>query len=107
MTEAGKRGLHPRAWFRPSQSRQQLLTFIVTDRPEKVSRRITRDMRRGATVLSGKGAYTGEQHSILMVALTVTEIPHLKALVSSEDPQAFVIVSPAQSIFGKGFMPLE
>ena len=107
MAEAGKRGLHPRAWFRPSQSRQQLLTFIVTDRPEKVSSRITRDMRRGATVLSGKGAYTGEKHSILMVALTVTEIPHLKALVSAEDPQAFVIVSPAQSIFGKGFMPLE
>lgn len=107
MTDSGKRGLHPRAWFRPSQRRQQLLTFVVTDRPEKISMRITRDMRRGATVLSGKGAYTGEQHSILMVALTVTEVPHLKALVSSEDPQAFVIVSPAQSIFGKGFMPLE
>jgi uncharacterized membrane protein len=107
MTEAGKRGLHPHAWFRPSRSRQQLLTFIITDQPEKVSRRITKDMSRGATVIAGKGAYTGKEHSVLMVALTVTEVPQLKVVVSAEDPEAFVIVSPARSVFGKGFSPLE
>jgi uncharacterized membrane-anchored protein YitT (DUF2179 family) len=31
----------------------------------------------------------------------------LKELVQSEDPKAFVIVSPAQEIFGKGFQPLK
>jgi uncharacterized membrane protein len=107
VTEAGKRGLHPRAWFRPSQSRQQLLTFIITDQPAKVSERITKDMNRGATIIAGKGAYTGKEHSVLMVALTVTEVPQLKALVSTEDPKAFVIVSPAKGVFGKGFAPLE
>jgi uncharacterized membrane protein len=108
LTEAGKRGLHPRAWFRPvSAKRKQLLTFIVTDQPDKVSTRITKEMNRGATVIAGRGAYTGKEHSILMVALTVTEVPQLKALVSSTDANAFVIVSPAQEIFGKGFFPLE
>jgi uncharacterized membrane protein len=107
FTEAGKRSVHPRAWFRPSQKRQQLLTLIITDQPDKVSERIIKDMSRGATVLEGKGAFSGRKHSVLMVALTVTEIPQLKALVASEDSQAFVIVSPAQNIFGKGFMPLE
>jgi uncharacterized membrane protein len=107
VTEAGKRGLHPRAWFRPSQRRQQLLTFIITDKPEKVAGRITKDMSRGATVIAGRGAYTGKEHSVLMVALTVTEVPQLRALVSVEDPNAFVIVSPAQGVFGKGFFPLE
>lgn len=109
VTEAGKRGLqHPRSWFRPqSQKRKQLLTFIITDQPGKVSTRITKDMSRGATVIAGKGAFTGKEHSVLMVALTVTEIPQLKELVSSEDPNAFVIVSPAQEIFGEGFFPLD
>ena len=109
VTEAGKRGLqHPRSWFRPqSPKRKQLLTFIITDQPEKVSARITKDMNRGATVIAGKGAYTGREHSVLLVALTVTEIPQLKELVSSEDPNAFVIVSPAQEIFGEGFFPLD
>jgi uncharacterized membrane-anchored protein YitT (DUF2179 family) len=51
--------------------------------------------------------YTGEEHSVLMCALTVTEVPQLKSLVRDEDPNAFVIVSPAQEVFGKGFMPLK
>jgi uncharacterized membrane protein len=107
LAEAGKRSIHPRAWFRPSQKRQQLLTLIITDQPDKVAERILKDMSRGATVLEGKGAFTGRKHSVLMVALTVTEIPQLKALIASEDAQAFVIVSPAQNIFGKGFIPLK
>jgi uncharacterized membrane protein len=108
ITDAGKRGLHPKAWFRPDiHKRKQLLTFIITDQPEKVSASITKDMNRGATFLAGKGAYTGKEHAVLLVALTVTEVPQLKALVAATDPNAFVIVSPAQGVFGKGFAPLE
>lgn len=108
VAEAGKRGLRPKAWFRPpSHKRKQLLTFIITDKPEKVSDCIIQEMNRGATVVTGKGAFTGKEHAVLMVALTVTEVAHLKSLVSEADPSAFVVVSPAQNIFGKGFMPLE
>lgn len=108
VTEAGKRGLHPKAWFRPtSHTRKQLLTFIITDKPDLVSGQIMKDMSRGATVVAGKGAYTGKEHSVLLVALTITEVPQLKVLVAKTDPNAFVIVSPAQDVFGKGFMPLE
>lgn len=96
-----------RAWFRRTRKRPQLLTFIVTSRPQQVAARINKEMNRGATVISGKGAFTGEERAILMCALTVTEIAALKALVGDEDPTAFVIVSPAQGIFGKGFMPFE
>lgn len=108
LTEAGKRSLHPRAWFRQDRAkRKQLLTFIITDQPEKVSARIITDMSRGATIVAGKGAYSGKEHAVLMVALTVTEVAQLKALVADTDPNAFVIVSPAQGIFGKGFASLE
>ena len=103
--EGGKKGRH--AWFRRARRRQQLLTFIVTGKPQHVAARINKEMNRGATVLSGKGAFTGEERSVLMCALTVTEVAALKALVADEDPTAFVIVSPAQGIFGKGFMPFE
>ena len=108
VTEAGKRNLHPKAWFRSSgHRRKQLLTFIVTDKPDKVSERITKEMSRGATVVAGKGAYTGKEHAVLLVALTVTEVSQLKALVAEEDTNAFVIVSPSQWVFGKGFARLE
>ncbi len=108
VAEIGKRNLHPKAWFRPdSHKRKQLLTLVITGRPEQVSQRIMRDMRRGVTVVSAKGAFSGEERAVLMVALTVTEVSQLKVLVAAEDNDAFVIVSPAQGVFGKGFSPLE
>ena len=96
-----------RAWFRPTHRRKQLLTLIITDRAEEVGQRILEGMRRGVTSINGKGMYTGKAHQVLICALTVTEIPQLKGLVREADPNAFIIVSPAQEIFGKGFLSLQ
>lgn len=96
-----------RAWFAPRHRRRQLLALVITSKTESVSSRILADLGRGVTALSGKGMYTGSERSVLMCALTVTEVHNLKAAVVKEDPQAFVIVSPAQEILGRGFNPLE
>jgi uncharacterized membrane protein len=96
-----------RAWFRHGAQRRQLLALIITDQPGAVSKKVLDEMQRGVTELSGKGAYTGKTHGVLLCALTVTEVAHLKELVSKADPTAFVIVSPVQEILGKGFMPLK
>lgn len=98
---------NPRAWLYPQRRRKQLLALIITDKAEAVSKRILADLRRGMTALPGKGMYTGQDRSVLMCALTVTEVHNLKAAVATEDPQAFVIVSPAQEVLGRGFNPLE
>jgi uncharacterized membrane protein len=103
--EAGSSEKH--AWYRPSHRRKQLLTLIITDRAKEVATLLMTDMRRGVTALSGVGMFTGQSHQVLLCALTVTEVPLLKELVMSEDPKAFIIVSPAQEIFGKGFLPLK
>jgi uncharacterized membrane-anchored protein YitT (DUF2179 family) len=102
--EASPRG--KRTGTGPSRKRQQLLAFIVATRPQAVSERILKDMRRGVTALHGQGMYTHQAREVLMVAVTVTELENLKALVRSEDPNAFVIVSPAKEILGRGFKPL-
>ena len=96
-----------RAWFRQSRRRQQLLTFIITDQAQAVSKPILDEMRRGVTSLSGTGMYTGNPHTVLMCALTVTEVAHLKALVAAVDPKAIVIVTSAQEVLGTGFLPLK
>ena len=96
-----------RAWFAPSQRRRQLLALIITDKAETVSNRILTDLKRGVTAMQGKGMYTGKDRSILLCALTITEVHTLKSSVAKEDPKAFVIVSPAQEILGRGFNPLE
>lgn len=96
----------PRAFLAPRHRRRQLMALIITDQAEAVSKRILSDLRRGVTALSGRGMYTGEAHSVLMCALTVTEVHNLKSAVAKEDPDAFVVVSPAQEILGRGFTPL-
>lgn len=90
----------------PVHRRRQYLALIITDKAKEVSNRILTDLRRGVTALPGKGMYTGKNHSVLMCALTVTEIHNLKAAVVKEDPNAFVVVSPAHEVLGRGFNPL-
>lgn len=95
------------AWFRPSRRRQQLLAFIITDNAQAVSERILREMNRGVTALSGVGMYSMQPHAVLLCALTVTEVPFLKALVASEDEKAFITLTPAEEVLGRGFAPLQ
>jgi uncharacterized membrane protein len=94
------------AWFRPAHRRSQLLTLIITDRQQAVADCILQDMRRGVTAMPGTGMFTHQQHGVLLCALTVTEVPQLKASVAQADPNAFVVVIPAKEVLGRGFMPL-
>lgn len=96
-----------RTWFASRQRRKQLLALIITDKAEAVSQRILTDLHRGVTAMQGNGMYTGAERTVLMCALTVTEVHNLKSAVAKDDPQAFVIVSPAQEVLGRGFNPLE
>lgn len=96
-----------RAFLAPRQRRRQLLALVITSKADSVSNRILADLKRGVTAMQGRGMYTGKERAILMCALTVTEVHNLKAAVAKEDPQAFVIVSPAQEILGRGFTPLN
>ncbi|UCH60301.1 MAG: DUF2270 domain-containing protein [Anaerolineales bacterium] len=96
-----------RPWFRLSRRRQQLLAMVITDRAENICQTVFKELDRGVTSMPGTGMYTGKTHNVLMIALTVTEVPHLKSLVNAHDPQAFMIVFPAREILGRGFMPLQ
>jgi uncharacterized membrane protein len=95
-----------RSWLGPRHKRRQFLAFVITGKAKAVSDRILSDMGRGVTAVNGKGMYTGADRTVLMCALTVTEVHNLKSAVAKEDPQAFVIVSPAQEVLGRGFNPL-
>lgn len=92
--------------FAPSHRRRQLVALIITGLPDTVSKRIMADLGRGVTAMTGKGMYTGQDRSVLICALTVTEVHNLKHAVAMEDPSAFVVVSVAQEILGRGFNPL-
>lgn len=92
---------------RASRRRRRILAMVVTSNPQAVSEQIIKKMKRSGTLLPGQGIYSHQEHPVLMVALTVTEVAHLKSIVRNLDPYAFVTIIPAQEVLGGGFQPLE
>ena len=95
----------PFAWV-GKHKRQQLLALIISSKAQAIADRVLKEMGRGVTGLEGRGMYTQQASQVLLIAATVTEMPQLKALVKLEDKDAFLIVTPAQEISGRGFAAL-
>ncbi len=77
--------------------------FIITDKPEEVSRSILVDLERGVTSMDATGVYTGTQRSMLYCVITRSEVSVLKSLVLEADPDAFVVIAQAHEVLGEGF----
>lgn len=77
--------------------------WIMTAHSERVAQKIMDEMDRGVTGLQARGMYSGVKAEMLMCAISRTEVYHVKDLVYSVDPDAFLIVGDAGEISGKGF----
>lgn len=77
--------------------------YIISDEDEKLKDAITKTMGRGVTFLRGEGAFTGREKHVILCAVKRPEITELRNLVRAVDENAFMIVSEAQDVFGKGF----
>ncbi len=81
--------------------------FIITTRAEAIAGQIMARMDRGATLLPGTGAYSGEARTVLISVVSRTEVIPLKRIVRSEDPKAFVFITDTHETLGEGFSALE
>ena len=72
---------------------QRKAVFIISPRWKDISDEILRDIRRGVTILDGKGGFKKNPESIIYTVVTFPEIGELKALIRRIDPDAFVVIS--------------
>ncbi|MGC9520764.1 MAG: DUF2270 domain-containing protein [Anaerolineae bacterium] len=86
---------------------QEQMALIVTNRRAEVSARLIGELQRGVTALSGTGMYTGEPRDVLFCALSSAQELRLRQIVREADPDAFVILTGARDIRGRGFAPTE
>jgi uncharacterized membrane-anchored protein YitT (DUF2179 family) len=77
--------------------------YIISDKPEEITRYITGELSRGVTILSGRGAYSGAEKQVLLCAFKTRQIVEIRKAVKEIDPNAFLIVSDANEILGDGF----
>ena len=59
--------------------------------------------RRGLTVLPGKGGFSGEDVTVLMVIAKKNESPAILRLIKQVDPDAFITMGSVMGVYGKGF----
>lgn len=77
---------------------------IITSRPEIAKDYITQHLHRGATVWEATGAYTGEEHTVILAALSRAQAVALRNYLKRADPSAFLLITNSSEIFGKGFL---
>lgn len=81
--------------------------MIITSKADELRDFILNDMGRGATLIPGKGLYSGSGRDIIYVVVERSEMIRLKEKVSKTDPQAFVNVIDSAEILGEGFQKLS
>ena len=82
--------------------------YILSDEhiPD-ISQRVITELHRGGTVLQGTGIYTDKAHSLLIVIVPNNQLNYLMKIISVEDPTAFVFVTEAYEVLGRGFVSLK
>ena len=79
------------------------VALIISDRKEEIGRTIISEIGRGCTFLRATGAYTNEEHNVILCAVRRHQFLYLKKLVFRVDPSAFFIALSADEIIGYGF----
>ena len=79
------------------------MVYVVSEKEERIARRIMDELEIGVTYVHGQGAYTEKEKRVILCAAKKQLFPKVKEIVKEEDPQAFLIVSSASDIYGEGF----
>ncbi len=80
--------------------------MIFSEKPQEIAERLLKQ-KRGVTLLKGEGAYSGEERQVVCIAVHKNEYVKVKRIVKETDPNAFVIITGASEVLGKGFQKLD
>lgn len=82
---------------------KEFVAFIVSSSSDEINKQIIERMDRTTTYIKSKGGYSQKEIDMLMVSFTMNEYSKLLSIVSIIDKNAFVTISRAHEINGKGF----
>lgn len=77
--------------------------YVISSESQRIADAILNGLGRGATGLSGRGLYSGEEREIVFTVVSRKELDALKAIVHAVDPSAFLIISDVHEALGEGF----
>lgn len=77
--------------------------IIVSEHSRLIADEIMKNIIRGITFMKGEGAFTGEHKDVIFTVVTLTQVGKIKQAVHRIDPAAFMIISDANEVQGRGF----
>lgn len=77
--------------------------FIFSKKYEIIANRIGTEIRRGITIIHGKGWYTQEDAKILMILVRKQESNYILRIIKETDPEAFISLGNVMGVYGQGF----
>lgn len=77
--------------------------FIISDKSQEIAQRILSELNRGVTGLEGTGLYSSTRKQVLFCVVSRMETIHLRRIVFSIDPRAFIVSNKAHDTYGEGF----
>lgn len=79
---------------------QNLTLYIVTNKEDEMIESLHKQLYRGITVLEGRGAYTKNDKSVLMIVLSSYELYEALAVIKMVDDHAFTNVVRSEMVQG-------
>jgi uncharacterized membrane-anchored protein YitT (DUF2179 family) len=83
------------------------MVTIITHQPEELSHALMQRLGRGVSFWPVTGAYTGQEHTLLLCTVYRPQVSELKLIVAELDPKAFVVIGNAHQAFGTQFSALK
>ncbi|MDY3025176.1 YitT family protein [Streptococcus pluranimalium] len=77
--------------------------MIVSSKYADIKKVIASDLDRGVTTIPIKGGYTDKDQVMLMTTISNFEVHRFEKAIAKIDPSAFVIITPASRVTGRGF----
>jgi uncharacterized membrane-anchored protein YitT (DUF2179 family) len=81
--------------------------IIISNKSQEIKNKIINDLKRGGTVMSGKGMFGESDREVLYTVVSRRELEILKSFIRDVDNQAFMTVINANEIIGNGFKSLN
>ena len=81
--------------------------FIISPKNKEIARRIMDDLERVVSELRSRGAYSGQEGTVLMCAVSRQEVHKIYDIIHEIDINAFIVVNEAGEITGLGFREFQ
>lgn len=79
------------------------MIFIVSDKYQEIAKEVGDNIGRGSTGIYAKGMYYDEDRILLWCVASRNQVAKVRQIATKIDDKAFIVISNAREVYGKGF----